>query len=117
MYCSFCSLDLCLHNQIVRRRHFKLGAGINVKDELKKKKKKKKGKTVRVLLRDKDLPEILNAMSEVKTFLILISNSKHSQDIRDSRDNKNHSLLNIRLSRHGRRTRSRLSATFLTSVR
>ena len=44
MYCSFCSLDLCLHNQIVRRRHFKLGAGINVKDELKKKKKKKKKK-------------------------------------------------------------------------
>ena len=65
----------------------------------------------------KDPPEILNAMSEVKTFLILISNSKHSQDIRDSRYTKNHSLHNLRFSRHERRTRSRLSATFLTSVR
>ena len=46
--------------------------------------------------------EIRNGMSED----ISNTKSKHRQDVRDLRYTKNHSLLNLRFSRHKRSTRS-----------
>ena len=63
-------------------------------------------------MRANNLSEIRNAISED----ISNSKSKHRQEVRDLRYTKNRSLLNLRFSRHKRRTRSRPGATFQTSV-